>query len=86
MLYAHELGLVPITTPAYSPQSNGLAEAFVKTFKRDYVRVTPIPNAATALALIDSWMEDYNAVHPHSRLGYRSPREYILSQPVACPV
>jgi len=35
VLYAHELGLVPITTPAYSPQSNGLAEAFVKTFKRD---------------------------------------------------
>src|SRR5438552_8273819 len=34
VLYAHELGLVPITTPAYSPQSNGLAEAFVKTFKR----------------------------------------------------
>jgi transposase InsO family protein len=30
-------------------------------------------------------MEDYNIVHPHSRLGYRSPREYILSQPVACP-
>ena len=35
VLYAHELRLVPITTPAYSPQSNGLAEAFVKTFKRD---------------------------------------------------
>jgi transposase InsO family protein len=37
VLYAHELGLVPITTPAYSPQSNDLAEAFVGTFKRDYV-------------------------------------------------
>jgi putative transposase len=37
VLYAHELGLMPITTPSYSPQSNGLAEAFVKTFKRDYV-------------------------------------------------
>lgn len=37
VLYAHELSLVPITTPAYSPQSNGLAEAFVKTFKRDYL-------------------------------------------------
>jgi putative transposase len=24
MLYAHELGLVPITTPAYSPEGNGL--------------------------------------------------------------
>ena len=80
------LNLVPCFTPVESPESNGMAEAFVKTFKRDYVRVTPIPDADTAFALIDNWMEDYNNVHPHSRLGYRSPREYILSQPVACPV
>jgi transposase InsO family protein len=53
------------------------AEAFVKTFRRDYVRVSPIPDATTALALIDYWMEDYNTVHPQSRLGYRSSREYI---------
>jgi putative transposase len=79
------LNLVPCFTPVESPESNGMAEAFVKTFKRDYVRVSPIPNAAAALALIASWMEDYNIVHPHSRLGYRSPREYILSQPVTCP-
>jgi len=63
-----------------------MAEAFVKTFKRDYVRIIPISNAAAALAGIDHWMEDYNTVHPHSRLGYRSPREYILSQLAACPV
>ena len=80
------LNLVPCFTPVESLESNGMAEAFVKTFKRDYVRVSSIPNAAAALALIDSWMEDYNTVHPHSRLGYRSPQEYILSQPVACPV
>jgi putative transposase len=65
-----------------------MAEAFVKTFKCDYVRVNPIPDAVTALALIDTWMEDYNTMHPHSRLGYRSPREYIKdqSQRAACPV
>jgi transposase InsO family protein len=80
------LNLVPCFTPVESPESNGMAEAFVKTFKRDYVRVSPIPDAATALAAIDDWMEDYNNIHPHSRLGYRSPREYILSQPVPCPV
>ena len=80
------LNLAPCFTPVESPESNGMAEAFVKTLKRDYVRVSPIPNAAAALALIDHWMEDYNTVHPHSQLGYRSPREYILSQPVACPV
>src|SRR6059036_3730132 len=39
VLYAHELGLVPITTLAYSPESHGLAEGFVHTFKRDYVNV-----------------------------------------------
>ncbi|HMK24143.1 MAG TPA: hypothetical protein VK466_17565 [Terriglobales bacterium] len=33
-LLDHELSLVPIPTPAYSPQSNGLAEGFVQ-FKRD---------------------------------------------------
>ena len=34
------LNLVPCFTPVESPESNGMAEAFVKTFKRDYVRVT----------------------------------------------
>jgi len=80
------LNLAPCFTPVESPESNGMAESFVKTFKRDYVRISPIPNAAAALAAIDHWMEDYNTVHPHSRLGYHSPREYILSQLAACPV
>jgi transposase InsO family protein len=65
-----------------------MAEAFVKTFKRDYVRVNPIPNPTTARAQIDAWMEDCNTMHPHSRLGYRSPRGYIStqSQPAVCPL
>ena len=77
---AMALNLEPCFTPVESPESNGMAEAFVKTFKRDYARVTALPNADDALALIEDWMEDYNTVHPHSRLGYRSPREYIATQ------
>jgi transposase InsO family protein len=73
------LNLLPCFTPIESPESNGMAEAFVKTFKRDYVRVNPIPDAAAALARIATWMEDYNTAHPHSRLGYRSPREYLTA-------
>ena len=82
------LNLEPCFTPVESPESNGMAEAFVKTFKRDYVRITALPGADTALALIENWMEDYNTIHPHSRLGYRSPREYIAtqSQSAVCPV
>jgi transposase InsO family protein len=35
--FGESLGLIICTTPVYSPESNGMAEAFVKTFKRDYV-------------------------------------------------
>jgi transposase InsO family protein len=76
VLYAHELGLVPITTPSYSPQSNGLAEAFVKTFKRDYVDGAEVRDAETVLAQLSGWIQDYNTRAPHSALGMRSPAEY----------
>jgi putative transposase len=38
--FATGVGLEPRTTPIKRPQSNGMAEAFVQTFKRDYVRQT----------------------------------------------
>src|SRR5262245_36281089 len=76
VLYAHELGLVPITTPAYSPESNGLAEAFVGTFKRDYVDGAELQDAESVLAQLGRWIEDYNTQAPHSALGMRSPAEY----------
>lgn len=73
---AREIGLVPCTTPIESPQSNGMAEAFVKTFKRDYARVSPRPDAANVLRQLEGWFEHYNTVHPHKALGYRAPREF----------
>ncbi|MCZ8315831.1 integrase core domain-containing protein, partial [Phreatobacter sp.] len=29
------------------------------------------------IAQLPQWFEHYNTVHPHSALGYRSPREFI---------
>ena len=52
-----------------------MAEAFVKTFKRDYA-VSATPDAASVLRQLDSWLEHYNSMHPHKALGYRSPREF----------
>ena len=81
VLYAHELGLVPITTPAYSPESNGLAEAFVGTFKRDYLGAAELRDAESVLTQLVGWFDDYNSQAPHSALGMRSPREYRASLP-----
>jgi len=79
-IFARQLGLKPCFTPVQSPQSNGISEAFVKTLKRDYVQVTPLPDAQTVLGLIGGWIEDYNDNHPHSGLKMRSPREFIEAQ------
>ncbi|WP_153003913.1 integrase core domain-containing protein, partial [Aureimonas ureilytica] len=62
------------------PQSNGMAEAFVRTIKRDYVRVSALPDARTVIDTLPIWFEHYNTVHPHKALGYLSPREFIASR------
>ena len=79
-IFARQLGLRSCYTPVKSPESNGIAEAFIITLKRDYVHVTPLPDAATVLRLIAGWIEDYNDNHPHSGLKMRSPREFTSAQ------
>lgn len=44
--FASMLGRLSRFTPVRSTESNGMAEAFVNTFKRDYVRVHARPDAA----------------------------------------
>jgi putative transposase len=66
-------------TRAYSPESNGMAEAFVNTFKRDYVYQSDCDCAETVLKHLPDWFLDYNHVAPHSALGMMSPIEYKRS-------
>jgi transposase InsO family protein len=73
---AERLTLQPITTPAYSPESNGMSEALVHTLKRDYVDGADCATAATVLSQLSGWIEDYNEHAPHSALRYRAPRQY----------
>jgi len=79
---AERLHLVPITTPAASPQSNGMSEAFVNTLRRDYLAGADRSTADVVLEQIPGWIADYNAVAPHSALGYQSPQQYRRTRPV----
>lgn len=79
--FARDIGLLPCTTPVSSPQSNGMPEAFVRTLKRDDVRVHPRPDAQTVIAQLPVWLDRYNEVHPHRALGYRSPPRVHRANP-----
>lgn len=46
--FARQINLHPRTKPTESPQSNGMAEAFVRTMKRGYVRVAAKPRKSEA--------------------------------------
>ncbi|EPU0476673.1 IS3 family transposase [Escherichia coli] len=78
--FARMLGLEPKNTAVRSPESNGIPESFVKTIKRDYISIMPKPDGLTAAKNLAEAFEHYNEWHPHSALGYRSPREYLRQQ------
>lgn len=86
--FALSMGLAVCTTPVQSPESNGMAEGFVKTFKRDYVHVNRLDSARVVLEQLSGWFEDYNEIAPHKGLKMKSPREYrkSLAASVGCPV
>jgi putative transposase len=63
-----------------SPQSNGMAEAFVNTFKRDYVAGGDLSSAARVIEQIPGWIGDYNAFAPQSSLGMKTPVEFRREQ------
>ena len=75
--FGRSIGLEICTTRPYSPESNGMAEAFVKTFKRDYVWLGDLSNARTVMRQLPKWFQDYNENAPHKGLNMYSPREFI---------
>jgi transposase InsO family protein len=79
---ATALGLQLCFTPVRSPESNGIAEAFVKTFKRDYARLSILPDAATVIALEFLRLSAYRnqAACPVKRGAHQVPSARALTK------
>ena len=76
VIFGRYMGLRSCFTAPRSPQSNGMAESFVKTMKRDYVYVSDCDTGESVLKQLKRWILDYNNEAPHSGLGMKSPVEY----------
>jgi len=83
VIFGRSIGLDVCTTRPYSPESNGMAEAFVKTFKRDYVWLGDLSSAKRVMEQLPAWFKDYNENAPHKGLKMMSPRQYILNRSLA---
>jgi putative transposase len=88
--FAKDIGFLPVTTPVESPQSNGMAEAFGRTFKRDYVAVNPTPDAATVIRSLPKWFAHYNRFTPIALSDIvprasSSPKDQPISAWSPCP-
>jgi putative transposase len=75
--FARIWGFDVCTTPSYSPESNGMAEAFVKTFKRDYASLDKLENMYDVMSKLSGWFDDYNENAPHKGLKMMSPRQFL---------
>lgn len=58
--FARILGLEPKNTAVRSLESNGIAESFVKTMKRDHNSIMPKPDGLTAAKNLAEAFEHYN--------------------------
>lgn len=74
--FVRAMGFVPCHTPRRSPESNGLAEAFFGSFKRDYVYQACLKTFAVVEHHVPQWINHYNHEAPHSALGMQSPAEF----------
>jgi putative transposase len=70
-------------TPTYSPQSNGMVEAFNGTFKRDYVYESCLDSNEVVHSQISKWISEYNNYAPHSALKMKTPTEYFILKSAA---
>ena len=69
-----------------SPWQNGYIESFHSRFRDECLNREWLLNLREARIVIEDWRQHYNKKRPHSRLGYISPKKFMLNQKVSSQV
>jgi len=69
------------------PRQNGVNESFNGKFRDECLSLEWFRSRAEAKVIIETWRRHYNAVRPHSSLGYLTPAAFAakLTQQTAAP-
>jgi transposase InsO family protein len=67
-------------TRRYRPQTNGKAEAFIKTLLREWAYARLYVSNDERLATLAGWLELYNHRRPHTALSNRAPMEVLVNK------
>ena len=59
------------------PWQNGSNESFNGKFRDECLGMHWFKNRLDAKVVIEDWRQEYNAVRPHSSLGYLTPLEFV---------
>lgn len=70
---AQELGICPHRTRPYRPQTNGKAEAFIKTLKREWAYNRLYTSNNERLDILPMFVDYYNHRRPHTSLDLLPP-------------
>jgi putative transposase len=70
------VGAKSIPVAAGSPWENGYIESFHSRLRDEFLERVEFEDVADARAKASWYRREYNAVRPHSSLGYATPREF----------
>jgi putative transposase len=70
------VGATPIPVAAGSPWENGYIESFHSRLRDEFLERVQFEDVADARAKASWYRREFNAVRPHSSLGYATPKEF----------
>ncbi|MFF4867483.1 IS481 family transposase [Streptomyces sp. NPDC001231] len=77
-----ENGIAHRLTKPQSPTTTGKIERFHQTLRRELLDDhDPFSDVATAQAVVDAWLEDYNRMRPHQALDMAVPASRFVPRP-----
>ena len=71
-----KMGIGTIYIEPGSPWQNGHVESFHNRLRDECLNQEIFLSVTEARVVIEEWRCFYNRVHPHSRLGFKSPEDY----------